>query len=162
MIEERDRDEWHAFQSEAHGFLLLGLVLIMALAALCGCQPVKPPVIAMRGGKMAEIKEHARTNALAHPAPEMPNVVMVEAVAITRPPPNTNHPPAIQMIGTAIKFMPVRTSATRYTGLTATNVDGPWTIFTNVILDGPPHPFFFFYLDDGQQRYFRTDAANPF
>jgi hypothetical protein len=80
-------------------------------------------------------------------------------------PPRTN-PTFIPKVGTALEFRPVRTNNTRYMGLTATNTTGPWTMFTNVILDAPTtnaltNAFYFFYPDDGgPQRFFQVAATN--
>ncbi len=91
-------------------------------------------------------------------APAMPNAPMVEMrLLVIRPPPRPDWTNPVPMVGTSLKFMPRTNSAPlRYIGQSSTNLVD-WQTFTNAILDGEPHWFYFHVLDDGSEnRFFRV------
>lgn len=113
---------------------------------------VKPALVT----DQIRLQEAAKT---VFPVPPSPQGAAFTVRAVVRPPPNTNRPPYVPKIGSAVYFMPLSTNVPiQYTGYWTANIKAPvvWTAWTNVILPGGvPHEFWFQALDSGSQRYYK-------
>lgn len=142
--------------------------VVLALAMSSGCQtptrtvPVLKPVFATPDPKgETHPREFVRVTVPFAPVNSTAPMETFTATAITRPAPRPDWTNPVPMVGTALKFMPRTNSAPiRYVGQWSTNLTN-WQTWTNAILDGPPHPFYFLMLDDSSaEKFFRVVWTN--